>query len=62
MYEVTIYFGGERPAMSVIVSDFDTAKRLSFQGEHAEIIDLRTNEIIFFNERNGSFTNDEGTK
>jgi hypothetical protein len=46
MYEVTIYFGGERPAMSVIVSDFDTAKRLSFQGEHAEIIDLRTNEII----------------
>jgi len=46
MYEVTIYFGGEKPTMTVIVDSFDTAKRLSFQGEHAEIIDLRTNEII----------------
>ena len=45
-YEVTIYHGGEAPTKTVRAKSLGSARQLAMQGEHSEIIDLKTNTLI----------------
>ena len=46
MYKVNIYYGGEKPDETKVCSTLLGATLLASQGEHHEIIDLKTNELI----------------
>ena len=45
-YEVTIYHGGEAPTKIIKAKSLGSARQLAMQGEHSEIIDLKTNTIV----------------
>lgn len=45
-YKVYIYYGGGAKDKILYAGTLDEAKKLSTQGEHSEIIDTHTNEII----------------
>jgi len=45
-YEVTVYHGGEQPSETFKVKTLYDAKELAMKGEHAEIIDLKTNKLV----------------
>ena len=45
-YQITVYHGGEYPTETFKAKSFDDAKQIAMQGEHAEIIDLTTNQLV----------------
>jgi len=48
-YKVTIYHGGEQPNQVFYASSLDEARELSFQGEHSEIVDTKSNTLVYEN-------------
>jgi hypothetical protein len=46
-YKVIIYHGGEQRDQVKYASTLEEARELSFQGEHSEIVDTKTNTLVY---------------
>lgn len=45
-YHVVIYHGGERSREEYFMNSLGSARQMTTQGEHSEIVDLKTQQIV----------------
>lgn len=45
-YHVVLYHGGERSREEYFMNSLGSARQMAMQGEHSEIVDLKTQKIV----------------
>ena len=45
-YQITVYHGGEYPTETFKAETLEDARQIAMRGEHSEIINLTTNQLV----------------